>query len=94
MKNIVVKRIILASIAAAAVYAASTFSAKAALDVTVSDAPAAEPVVPASDFNETSVSTDAVVSRPFVVMPEPGTMLAGLGILTYLLLKPGRRSQG
>ena len=94
MKNIVLKRIILASIAGVAVCAASTFSAQAAMDVTISDAPTAEAVVPASDFSGTGVSTDEVVSRPFVVMPEPGTMLAGLGILTYLLIKPGRQSRG
>jgi hypothetical protein len=93
MMNIVLKRIILSSIAAVTVCAASTFTAHAAVDVTVSDAPAAEAAVPASDFSETSVSPDVVVSSPFVVMPEPGTLLAGLGILTYLLLKPGRRSR-
>jgi hypothetical protein len=98
MRNIVVKKFVAASIIAAVVCTASTFTAKAALDLTVSDTAPAEtapvaPAVPASDFNGTSAAPAAVVSNPAVVVPEPGTMFAGLGVLTYFLLKSGRRSR-
>ena len=98
MRNIVLKKFVAASIVAAIVCTASTFTAKAAMEVTASDAPAADtapaaPAVPASDFNGTSAAPASVVSNPAVVVPEPGTMFAGLGVLTYLLLKSGRRSR-
>ena len=98
MRNIVLKKFVAASIVAAVVCTASTFSAKAAMELTVSDTAPAEtapvaPVVPASDFNGTSAAPAAVVSNPAVVVPEPGTMFAGLGVLTYFLLKSGRRSR-
>ena len=97
MKNIVVKKFVSAWIIAAVICAASSFTAKAALEVTVSDAPVSTvestPAVPASDFNGTSATPAVVKSNPAVVIPEPGTMFAGLGVLTYFLLKPARRSR-
>jgi hypothetical protein len=98
MRNIVVKKFVAASIVAAVVCTASTFTAKAAMELTVSDTAPVEtapvaPAVPASDFNGTSTAPAAVVSNPAVVVPEPGTMFAGLGVLTYFLLKSGRRSR-
>ena len=98
MRNIALKKFVASSIVVAAVCAASTFTAKAALELTVSEAAPAEtapvaPAVPASDFNGTSAAPAAVVSNPGVAVPEPGTMFAGLGVLTYFLLKSGRRSR-
>ena len=101
MRNIALKKFVAASIVIAVVCTASTFTAKAAMEVTESDTAPAEmapaaPAVPASDFNgstASAVSTAVVVNPQQVVIPEPGTMFAGLGVLTYLLLKPARRSR-
>jgi hypothetical protein len=98
MRNIAFKKFVVASIVTAVVCAASTFTAKAALELTASETAPAEtapgaPAVPASDFNSTSAVPAAVVSNPSVAVPEPGTMFAGLGVLTYFLLKSGRRSR-
>jgi hypothetical protein len=98
MRNTVFKKFVVASIVTAVVCVASTFTAKAALELTVSETAPAEtvpaaPAVPASDFNSTSAAPAAVVSNPSVAVPEPGTMFAGLGVLTYFLLKSGRRSR-
>jgi hypothetical protein len=98
MRNIALKKFVTASLVAAFVCTASTFTAKAAIELTVSDTAPAEtapaaPAAPASDFNGTSAAPAAVVSNPAVVVPEPGTMFAGLGVLTYFLLKTGRRSR-
>lgn len=99
MKKVVLKNFVAASIVACSVFTLSTFSAKAAIEVTESDAPPVEatqaaPAVPASDFNGTSSAPAEVKVNPErVVVPEPGTIFAGLGVLTYLLLKSGRRSR-
>jgi hypothetical protein len=98
MRNIAFKKFVVVSIVTAVVCAASTFTAKAALDLTVSETAQVEstpvtPAVPASDFNATSAVPAAVVRNPSVAVPEPGTMFAGLGVLTYFLLKSGRRSR-
>jgi hypothetical protein len=95
MRNIAFKKFVASSIVVAAVCTASTFTAKAAIEVTESEAAAVEtaPAVPASDFNATSAAPAAVVRTTSVAVPEPGTMFAGLGVLTYFLLKSGRRSR-
>jgi|GEM_PF-6673520 len=77
-------------------------TANAAMDVTVSDVPVAAapapaptpaPVVSASDFSGVNVTPSVVGGHPSVVIPEPGTMFAGFGLLTYLLFRTGRRSR-
>jgi hypothetical protein len=102
MRNIALKKFVVASIVTAVVCVASTFTAKAALEPIVNEAAQvdtapATPAAPASDFSSTSTSASAapavVVSNPAVVVPEPGTMFAGLGVLTYFLLKSGRRTR-
>jgi hypothetical protein len=99
MKCIVVKRFTLASIAAVTVCAASTFTAQAAVDITVSDvlAVAAKTSVPVPiqvpELNETSITPEVVVGSSTVALPEPGTAVAGLAILAYCLLKPARRTR-
>ena len=68
------------------------------MEVTVSDAPVAAapaataaiaPVVPSSDFN----GNNNVAPNMVMPIPEPGTMFAGFGLLTYLLFRTGRRSR-
>ena len=101
MKKFVSEKLIVASLAVALISGAATVTANAALDVTVSDAPvAAAPVestapveVPASDFSAPSAVPSVVIIPNRVTAPEPGTMFAGFGLLTYVLFRTSRRSR-
>jgi len=101
MKYLISNKIIVVSMVAAVLSAASICSVKAAMDVTVRDTPVVEsvpaaPVVPASDFNNYGATPSAISGSPFVLVPEPGNMVAGLAgfaVLAYFLFRPGRRTR-
>jgi hypothetical protein len=103
MKNIVSKKLMVLSVSVALISAASVVTANAALEVPASDisvaataAPSPAPEAPASDFVGTTTPSSGYVAnvvRSPVVIPEPGTMFAGFGLLTYMLFRSGRRSR-
>lgn len=88
--------------AVALISGASVVTANAAMEVTVSDVPVAAapaataaiaPAVPSSDFNGGTAVPTSVSPAVVQPIPEPGTMFAGFGLLTYLLFRTGRRSR-
>jgi hypothetical protein len=94
MKIVAPSKLVIVSMAAVCISVLSALSASAAIDISASDtvATAAEPtpVVPPSDFYAVTVAPSVI--RGNTPVPEPGTMFAGIGVLTYLIFKSGRRS--
>ena len=72
---------------------AAGYSAKAAVDMTPSDAPTVSAPQAAPTVSSTDLAGEVSVKPSMVVVPEPGSMFAGMGVLAYVLFKGSRKSR-
>ncbi len=102
MKKLVSQKLFIVSVAVALISGSSPVTATADMEVTVADPPVAAapvataaitPAIPASDFSGNTAIPSSVSPSVVQAIPEPGTMLAGFGALTYLLLRTSRRTR-
>ncbi len=93
MKNQTSKKLVAVALGFALCSFAAGYSAKAAVDITPSDAPSLSAAQSAPAASSTDLAGGVSVKPSMVVVPEPSSMIAGMGVLAYVLFKGSRKTR-